>query len=209
MTKKRAVLPWLVVATLFASTNAFGLGLGVYFEGAGGTLDWKVEDDFGNEIDVDGDSKKAAFGFVLDTAVAANTVFNYRLNVGLTRFDADFDGDDETLEMGGIAVDNTFGFAVYRSELVRLWLGPQLRIAYYHGEFEDSGFEVDIAEVGIAPVVGVNLNFGRTFTLAFSGGYRFLGYGGTDEDDEDIRGSGREAFGNLSLLFRLGDDRWR
>jgi hypothetical protein len=194
---------------LLAPSGALAFGLGAYVEGAAGSVDWTFEDEFGRDFDVDGDEKRGTFGFVLDTAVAKDTLFNYRLSVGFSRFDADFDDVGETLELSGLVVDNTFGFGVYRSESLRLWLGPQVRLAFYTGEFEDSGFEVDVIEFALAPVVGLNLHLGRTMSLAFAAGYRFSGYAGSDEDDDDITGRGREVFGNLSLLFRLSDDRWK
>ena len=73
------------------------------------------------------------FEFVLDTAVARNTVFNYRLNLGYEKFES----KDADLDMESIIVDNTFGFAAFRNKVVRLWLGPQVRFSYTHDEQDD------------------------------------------------------------------------
>jgi hypothetical protein len=204
-----SILIFVVIAAPFTYSNTSAMGLGLYIEGSGGSLDdWEVDTPFG-DIDLDGDSEKGILGFVLDTAVAKDTLFNYRLNLGIGGFVADFDQIDEDLEMGGVVLDNTFGFGVVRTDTVRLWLGPQIRIAYYTGEFEDSDFGMDIVEVGLAPVLGLNLHVGQTVTFSFSAGYRISGYAGEDDDSNDVEGTGEEFFGNIGLIFRLAGDSYR
>ena len=120
----------LLLLTL-SGGRAFALGLGFYGTVQGGSGSWELENQSGFTFyDDDGDTERFGIGFTLDTAVARNKLFNYRLNIGPERFDIDFDNSGgATAELYGLAADNTFGFGVMRTEKVRLWAGPRVRIA--------------------------------------------------------------------------------
>ena len=64
----------------------------------------------------------------LDSAVAKDKLFNYRMNLGYEHVPRG--STDSTFAMfNGGSFENIFGFGVYRSKLMRVWLGPSLRIA--------------------------------------------------------------------------------
>ena len=153
----------------------------------------------------------------MDSNLAQDRLFNYRLNVGYDKLDVEGDDwNDTTLELGGLVIDNTFGFGVLRTETFRLWLGPQVRLGFYGGETDNSGTKLEAAlfAFGLAPVVGANWNLGDSFTLSLVAGYRFMGFAGgvdlsDDSDDGTFTGSGNMGFLNLSAMFRTGSDRFR
>ena len=203
---------WIVMLITVMQGNAFALGLGFYGAVQGGEADWEVENDFGPDLNFDGgDISKASIGFTLDTAVLKDTVFNYRLNVGPERFDADLGDTQFTAELGGIAADNSFGFGVLRTENVRLWVGPRVRVAIYGGDFnDDSNVDVALVEFGVGGVFGGNFGVGRTVALGFETGFMISGYAGIIDDgseEPDFTGEGTSVFLNGVVLFRLGNDK--
>ena len=193
---------------------AISLGFTPFTSFSSGDLDWKMDHDNSGDIwgggayteEFDDDSRHQGIEFVLDTAVARNTVFNYRLNLGYEKFES----KHMDLEMNSITVDNTFGFAVLRTKVVRLWIGPQLHFSYSQDDNEN--IDIDLFGFGFAPVIGVNLNFSDLVTPAFTVGYRVTKYEGTRNDsfwyggDEyDINIDEKSFFFNFSILFRIND----
>lgn len=177
-------------------------GFGMY-----GTLGWgEVEIDgwdfpFGDD-DAGGTSREhshlAGVGMALDSAVARDRLFNYRLNIGYEEMTHDKG------ELDSFVMDHDFGFALYRSEAARLWFGPELRTSW--GSHDTFGF-------GIGPVLGLNLHTGPEISIALKGGYLVTGFAGGDwpddeeEDFEDYE-EAAHAFVNLAIFFRSPGDRF-
>ncbi len=213
MGKRMAVLMVLVMGmmllTLPQRANAFGIGVFVPVYGTGGgTYTW---DDEGNETDYDL-SYSGGFGIVLDTKVAKKGLFNYRLNLGYHKATHTYN-DYDVEDFKYYTMDHSFGFGIVKTRFLRLWMGPQLRLAYMNYEIsDDSGTYSQYGlGFGIAPVLGANFNFGKVFTVAMDLGYRFSSYAGTAEfdgsyyDTNDFTKSSQTFFVNLSLIFRIGD----
>lgn len=216
------------LATLFACCLGFhgvalALGLGGYLEGGGGTARVEHPNSRGSTDDSQVDAAGVGAGFALDTAVRGPQIFNYRLHVG---FDAQgfYDNDDRYVEIGGVAIDNIFGFAVLRTDKVRMWLGPTLRLGYYRGHlydedrWRDSHRHHDDDEVGdyraytvgVGLAVGANFAVGRTFSICPTVGYRYARHFGswsTDSDygsrDGDARGWTSMGYAGVDFLFDL------
>ncbi len=195
---------------LLLQGNAFAVGLGFYGTVQGGEGDWEEEDNGPDFEYDDGDTSRVGFGFTFDTAVLKDDVFNYRLNAGFEAFDADFVAGSfsDTAELGGIAVDNSFGFGLLRTENVRLWAGPRVRVAIYGGEFEsNSGDDIVLFEFGVGGVIGANFKVGPTVAFAVETGVMFSGYGGGSEDrvgtGYDLTGDNSNLFLNGGVLFML------
>ena len=132
-------------------------------------------------------------GMVLDTAVARDRLFNYRLHVGYEKLKNDL----ERLE--SVVVDQDFGLALHRSKKSRIWLGPELRIA----------FSDDDIGIGIGPVVGVNLHAGRSTSVVLKGGVIFTDFSHRWYSTEDFeRNRESHAFLTLAILFRSHRDRF-
>jgi hypothetical protein len=224
-----------ILIPLFCFSDGHALGLGLYFTAGGGpaelTEDWDVDSDW-ERYDTEGDKRYFGGGFVLDTAVAKNRVFNYRLNVGLegARYEADKiineitdDNltdliDDYQIDTSRLVFDNTFGFGVFRNRYVRIWLGPQLRFGYLwgDGDYKISGDtrRVDVwgGIAGIGAMGGINIHTGDAVSLGIDLGYRYSGYAGKIEkrgsgiiDSDPFFGNESVFFVNFSLLFRVND----
>ncbi len=204
----------LLLMASIGTTKVEAIGLGVYGTTGSGSGSFKLDESGGTTDEGDVDVKQTGFGFVLDTAVAKDKVFNYRLNVGIEEVDLDFKPDDTSQvypwESDRFVVTQDFGFAVFKREIVRLWLGPELKLSYETGqEVADPTVEAWLFGIGVGPVLGANFNFGPVFTLGLKGGYLFEGYAGqmtqSGSDDDTLTMSNGNAFLNLSAIFRIKD----
>ncbi|HEY6000653.1 MAG TPA: hypothetical protein VI078_15305 [bacterium] len=186
----------LVTVSLCLPTAARAVGIGVGVDVKGGTLSL-------DEPDEDYDFKATGLNFVLDTNVAADRIFNYRLALGYERETVEDGQGNRDLKIDRMVMTNTFGFGVVRTAPFRLWIGPQISLAYgydsdFNGDFQDFG-------IGIGPALGVNFNLGPVVTLGLEAGYEFSGYSWeTDYDDGD--GTRNGFRGAAVLLFRLDDN---
>lgn len=183
---------------------AQAIGTGVYFSGGvgSGTFEWDDDND-----SFDSDEKALGVGFVMDTAVRNQSPFNYRLQIGYEALDLK-DEFDTTLEMGGVVLDNTFGFAMVQTPNFRLWGGPQIRLGYFTGESDTKvlgeAISVDLAAVGVGLALGANFGITESFALGATLGVRATGYAGTGEwrgESDNLTGRTTVGFVNLCLLF--------
>jgi len=218
---KKAFYLISLVSVLFVTLSgpAFALGMGFFgtLEGGSGD-DWEIESPNGvSRDDYDSDVGRLGVGFVLDTAVAKDKLFNYRLNAALLGLDIELDNPNITgkgeAELVGLAFDNTFGFGVLRSEKVRLWLGPRVRVGFYVGDTDDFSTSQDddvaVAEFGVGGAFGANFHVGPTVSLGLETGFMISGYAGeieTRAGNWDIEGSTASLFLNGVVLFRLSGD---
>lgn len=191
-------------------SSAAALGLGTYYSLGWG--DGEIEyDDYYNSndtIDIDTDHKNRAIGFVLDTNVAKDSLFNYRFNVAIDAIEIESERGID-IEADGFAMDHTFGFGVLRTPQVRLWIGPQINLSYYHEEYDHDGNyyydnDFDLFGFGIGPAMGVNFNIGELFTLTATHGYKFTWLFGSDFRD-DFYGYEGQYYINFGILFRIND----
>ena len=218
--KKR--LPISIIAMFFVFnmfiSEADALGLGGYGQfGLGvnsGTIDG-ANDDYA--YDFDADMAILGLGFVLDTTVARDSLFNYRLQIGYENVAYKLDHErwgKSDIALNGLAITNDLGFGVLRTNFMRLWLGPEIRLSYGLGSMDEGPRQYDIyfMGLGIGPVVGANFHIGQSLTLAAKLSYLLEGYlgagtyeGDYDFDDEVYTASGSTIYLNFSVLFRLGD----
>jgi hypothetical protein len=185
-------------------------GLGVYGTVTKGSATWTYHEDEAPDSDADSDTSKLGFGFVLDTTVANDSLFNYRLNIGYGKAAIDNEGNLD-IEGKNYHLFNTFGFGVLRSELIRWWLGPQIGLGLVRGEYDSLSSDVDnrftTFYFSIGLVTGINFNIGEVVTLGIDGGYRINRHVGTAESSETygVTGTEKEMFVNLSFLLRIND----
>jgi len=203
----------LLFVFYITAADAMALGLGFNLSGGGGTSEWTLEDQWVYaEYDEDVETGQAGIGFVLDTTVAKDGIFNYRLNIGIEEGEYEFEDGGGSFETAGWFMAHDFGFAIVRKKNLRLWAGPEIRWSYSHGEDEiDSSIELDVITWGVGPVVGLNFNFRKGLTLALKAGALGTSSVGRIEDkgmglEWDIEGSGAYSFFNVGLIFRLGDE---
>ncbi len=159
---KNMLITFGFVALIFTHINANAVGLGVYGGTSTGSANWSQYSypDFGTGLE------RREYGFVLDTAVAKDKVFNYRLQIG--HVEASYDG----LEFSGETVINTFGFGIVRTQAMRLWLGPQIGMRDLKskvGSIHNGGIEYG-AVIGmnfhVSPSVSLTAEAGRRFSVA-------------------------------------------
>jgi hypothetical protein len=145
----------------------------------------------------------------VDTAVARNKTFNYRFT--LMQEENNADSGLVELDMEGLAMTHDFGFAVLRNKTVRLWLGPQLKAAFYE-DLTVNGTDIggDAVGFGIGPVVGVNVHLPQVVSFSFTAAYHLIsGYAGNYDDtfsDEDLDADSNGLYMNASLIFRIDDE---
>ncbi|MBP7737692.1 MAG: hypothetical protein KA369_17045 [Spirochaetes bacterium] len=204
----------LILAALicYLPSGAEGAGIGLY-----GSYDYTVNifneqargGDWGYRERFVAKSHRADFGLVIDSAVARDSLFNYRLNIGGGFGPVDVKKTGGGTNIFGLPISSrgkwhfnvwdiqmfhSFGFGVVRTETVRLWLGPQLGFGYAGGGYGQVFFKM-------GPVIGLNINAGDVFTFFIDGGYRF-NVSAAKVPDLSI---GHGAFGEIGMLFRISD----
>ncbi len=206
-----------------------GFSVPVMAIGVGGSLSAGVAKVYWINSSSTGKGSGYAYGgsLIFDTAVAQNSLFNYRANFAIQAFQGDTKDDNN----GDIKNDtegmryslwNSFGFGIVRTESIRFWLGPQFGIHYVDADTtrtEPDWMPVLVgANISWLPtesktkksdngggaslgfVVGLNINMGPVFTLGLDGGVRaFL------TSNEVVANAGPEGFVNVSFIFRIGD----
>jgi hypothetical protein len=202
----------LIAPLIVFPSAAFGAGIGFY-----GSYDYTVNID--NEEAEGGDwgyrerfvakSHRADFGLVIDSAVARDSLFNYRLNIGGGFGPVDVKKTGGGTNIFGLPISSrgkwhfnvwdvqmfhSFGFGVVRTEVVRLWIGPQVGLGYAGAGYGQVYFKM-------GPVIGLNINAGDVFTFFIDGGYRF----NVSVAKVPELSVGHGAFAEIGMLFRVGD----
>ncbi len=192
-------------------SDAFSIGMGVSV--MKGSETW-TNDTFRTH---NGDRDISSFGILLDTNIAKDSLFNYRLTIASEDNKA---ADGAGLNLTGTSFTNDFGFAVYRNSVIKLWLGPQLKAGFYQTEFKDNlGFDADGGAFGwgLGPVFGINVHLPKVVSFSASIAYHVAGFYVGSYDQYDNNGSYQgyrdidlDYTGgpnlNLSVLFRFGSD---
>jgi hypothetical protein len=199
------------------------LGLGAYFE----FLHGEGEVDFLGFDDRDFDSDKFGFGFALDTNLAQNRLFNYRLTIGYQRTDRDLDDFDligpfadlDNLDGDGFSFNNAFGFGLWRGPRHRLWAGPAIRLGVDVFDVDTNliNTDVDIVDfsVGGGPVIGLYLHAGQNVTVGLTAGYQYLYVAeivdvdtGGFHDTDAFDGHEHLVSVNVTVFFRTAPDQF-
>jgi len=196
----------IVLVSVFMLSESLAMGLGGYYTFGSGSGTWTINTEGSDDNDIDTDDSGTGFGFILDTAVAKDKLFNYRLGVGMEKKEYEID-DGPTLKVDNFVIDNDFGFGVYRTPNIRLWLGPELKISY--GTESIDGLDYSVMSFGVGPVIGLNYNIGDRFTLGVKSGYLFEGTAGYGEEDngDSVDHTGQDTFFyiNFAIIYRLND----
>jgi hypothetical protein len=200
---KKTVVAYLLPVLCFCmlTTNVFAVAVGPYVDLSKGSGEFEY-DRASTSFDID--ARSGAVGFVLDTAPTNESVFNYRLNVGVARQDIE-DNFGSTLELTGLAIENVFGFALVREPGLRWWVGPLVDVGFYGGESDDGSIkDVGVFELGIGAATGMNFRAGRNVIIAPSIGFRLTGADGNGKIagvKEDFSAGFTTGFVNLAVLF--------
>lgn len=197
------IVSFMVLSLIYTNANAVGIGLYATLTNSG-DADWE-NTSFNSTDNRDLDQKE--FGFMLDTAIATNRLFNYRLQLAIV--DASYDN----IEMDGFVLTNTFGFGIVRNSDLRFWIGPQFGFKYL--ESNDTT-DIELVTLDFGAATGLNYHVGSNISLTAEAGYK-LGYGGADinssstsssTSDFDVDINENRFFVNVGLLFRFGRDKY-
>ena len=163
------------------------------------------------------ETRRIGVGLALDTAVAKDKLFNYRMNLGYENTRERYQ-DVEFARFHQGSFENIFGFGVYRSKLMRVWLGPALRIAAGTAD-GDTGLgalvpgKVVNLTAGGGLAAGVNVHTGNFGSAAFTLGYQYS-YQGRFITDAGVgipsylQGRDQRVNFNFSYFFRGKGDRF-
>ncbi len=175
-------LPVIVAVPMFIllfNTSVYAFGLGFFGAFDGGEVNW------GHKAYA---HMALGGGFALDTNLAADKLFNYRLDLSVHYT------DDEKRTCFRMNTVHYFGFGVVRKKIVRFWLGPQLSIG-------GMIWRVEGLYAGLGLALGLNLNLTEMFTMSFTLAPRFIfGYANS------AGGYGADGMFTIGFMFRVGND---
>ena len=130
------------------------------------------------------------FGLSFDTNLGKNKVFGYRLDFEYykangTDYYRPFDSIDRVILKADVSkrvfsMVNILHFGLYRSEHVRLWIGPAIAL---HNEDNNERNNYDTYDyytelnVDVGPAIGLNYNINEDFSLSVDASYGILSSG--------------------------------
>jgi hypothetical protein len=208
---------------LFISSSAMATGVGVYGEFQRGMTRSRTS------FNISSDDIGVSGGLVVDTNVAKNDLFNYRLRLGAGQTWA------SKKPTTRLSLVQSFGVspAPLRGDFGRFWFGPRIGLHYINAKTTNSsdsqmmmimtimtGFPMLLpedkiivnsfkADIGLV-VAGFNFNFGPLVTLSFELGFDYgftVGKAQYESSDSkmDVSGEGIEGFATMAVLFRIND----
>lgn len=163
-----------VLTLLLWSISAYPYGIGFYTTGKAGISTYA-------DLYKDSPIKySVGAGFVYDSAVATNELFNYRLNAGYENIMASGNMFFKNPTTHRVNITSDFGLGIIRHKYIRLWAGPQLElgcdIQHFHSrDFSDSYYTLYsirsiMFTLGFGAVFGLNVHAGDVLTIGFDAG---------------------------------------
>ena len=159
--------------------------------------------------------ESVGIGLVLDTNVQKDALFNYRL--GLEAINREINNGNGSSCLNNCDygrrynIVNTFGFALVRNEDVRVWLGPRINIAWNTQSGDKDYFRTEF-ELGIAPVLGINVDLGKVVSLSFDLDYRISNITGASSNSGSssyssftYSGTTQGATARFYIIFKIND----
>ncbi len=186
---KKSILPlFVLISILFIARETYAVGLGVHFT-SGDTIHRGYHEDDNRY----GDRMFFGAGITLDSTVAMNNLFNYRMHLGYTNSSIGIGKFNHNI----INLQNSFGFGVVRLQNFRFWLGPHVHFYY--------DFTMERMDVNVGLALGFNYNMTKIVTLSLDCGARaaVLEWNHSDGKKYTAR---VEPFVNLGILFRVKDE---
>lgn len=212
MTMSSVLKKLLVVAALvLLAAPAYAGGLGLFISGGERDAEWD-----GDYTNIESEGTHRDFGFTVDSNLATDRLFNYRLDFGRAEWEIDnFNNQGVEADIDGLVMSHDFGFGGQIAPMVRLWFGPEIRFTLLDGELEGvNARDIDLFGYGFGGAVGVNVNLPGRLTLSAKSGFvmmRYLGDGpnwtgagwqNSDYDvDEDL------VYLSFSMYFRTKSSR--
>jgi len=206
---KKTVMSLAVAAILSPMMLQAG-GIGVYIPysiGQKTTGTWYSKsgiNDFSLDETVE---NKAGIGLAFTSNLGKEDMFAYTLGLEYTNPKFEHFQDSSTK----FGVINTFGFAVYDNEMIKLWIGPRLNLGYE--SYDSNGYSYSGLEIGIAPAAGINVNLPGNVSITFDIDYKFAWQGGTADgyinlldSYESYTSSPTGMTARLGVMYRFGED---
>jgi hypothetical protein len=210
------------LSVILLSTSAMAYGIGGYFDFGFGSTVWE-----GKRHHTDTKDLIPTGGFVFDTSLGKNDVFNYRFKLGFGAMWA----DDSQLWKTGMV--HTFGIspAALRTENFRFWFGPRIGLYYVGGTYyiQTPYYNVwyynpyyyydpylmavpyyytvwmDLFRFDLGIVLaGLNFNIGPSSTLSFELGVNYglmVGYNNRGY----VKAGGWEISTTIAYIHRIGE----
>jgi len=200
----------LAVAAMLSPMMLQAGGIGVYipysigqkttgtFYSSSGTNDYSLDENIEN---------KAGIGLAFTSNLGKEKMFAYTL--GLEYTNPKFENWQDSATKIGII--NTFGFGVYRSDIIKLWIGPRLNLGYE--TYDSNGYSYSGLEIGIAPATGINVNLPGNVSITFDIDYKFAWQGGSASGSagfldtyESYTSSPTGMTARLGVMYRFGEE---
>jgi len=193
--KKNALVLFLSFVVMLITVKSYAVGLGVHLTGGATFHRGYHEDEYGDRMFL-------GAGFIIDTTVAKNNLFNYRMHLDYTNLQRKNYLHEKQFYVGKenhniLNMQNSFGFGIVRLQNFRFWLGPHVHISY---DFDDKHLGTNL---GLA--LGFNYNMAKLITLSLDCGARvgLLEWNSSSGKKYTAR---IEPFVNLGILFRVKDE---
>lgn len=221
------ILPAVMAGVIVIATSSplAAVGLGVYATVGGGTESQRT---FHNKnmlpvsylvLPGRADIRAYGGGLVLDTQVATLSVFNYRMRIGAELYTLK---REEKIALTRARLEQVLGFAPVRLSSVRWWLGPVVSVSAATGSGYTYYNSITLygARGGIATGLNIHLPANLSLSLDVQGLYGFTWVRqGVNRmimlvpmthyqinSNKSIRTMGYEIMGQVSILYRLGQD---
>ncbi|MFH0976744.1 MAG: hypothetical protein V1874_13250 [Spirochaetota bacterium] len=211
---------------MLLSSPVKAIGMGGYVTGSYSYYQWEYNSEYYSyyhqvpDVRFNSNGYKIGTGFIFDTGIANDRLFNYRLQIGVNKVKM-YNNHSDIPNVDGYeySIYNNFCFGFIRTPMFRIWAGPQFGFGFFDGTYdvktestypdEDSNYlSTTFASIGL--IAGINIHFDYKLSLGIDGGFRYKyhsGDAGIDRNTywEEIKGREYETFIELSVLFRLND----
>jgi hypothetical protein len=203
--KKTFLILAFAIGLFFCSESLYAVGVGFYGNFYSGLTFGKYNN---SHWAIGG-------GLVVDSNLAKDSLFNYRLELGCDWFNMSwYPGPTAayyTDACSKLSSTHYFGFGIVRTQNIRFWIGPQIEISGIFGQYHNGMF----GGVGLALGTNFNVNDQITFSMVISlravgamiyGTYQVISSSGALESNSKsfgfYGGSGKIS---LACIFRIND----
>jgi hypothetical protein len=179
-------------------------------------------------VDIDMKLDHLTFGVLYDSAPSQDKLLSYRATLG---FDVVPNFSFESVDVPGVGTfdisgfgsagidldktgygfttTHTLGFGIVRTETLKWWVGPGIRLNINHYDLQGS-FEAANLSIGGGGETGVNIHVSPDISLCLAGGIHWNAFGyaaGTGDIGSFVWGDGPFYFVQVGVLFHTGEDK--
>lgn len=124
--KKLGFVMMIFCSIIIVANDTYAVGIGIYATGGTAMSNWMVENEnFGSSTDY-----CFGGGLLIDTAVAKNKLFNYRMAIGYEWYGSNnpslYNVKPDYNFAHKFDMSHTFGLGIYRTKTLRFWVGPEV-----------------------------------------------------------------------------------